>query len=96
MNRPHGPNRLLIGEIGAAFVCFYLMTITSQKRRGIVTLAALLFIVSAVATGCSSSNSGGGGGGGNPGTTTGTYTYTLTVTPAGGSAQTSTITVNVN
>lgn len=98
-SRPHGPNWLLIAEIGAAFACMFLLTIASKERRGMVTLAAVLFIVMAAATGCSgggSSSGGGGTGGGNPGTTLGAYTFNVTATPSGGTAQTSQITVNVN
>ena len=94
LNRPHGPNLLLIAEFGTTLACMLLLTVTSRKRRGMVTLAALLFVVAAVVTGCG--NYGGAGTGGNPGTTRGTYTYTVTATPAGGAAQTSAITVNVN
>ncbi len=98
MNRPHGPNWFLLSEIAAALVCLFLLSVTSRKRRGIVTFAAVVFMAMAIATGCGSSggSGGGGGGGGNPGTTVGTYSYILTATPAGGSAQTTTITVNLN
>jgi hypothetical protein len=73
----------------------FLLAFTSRKRRGMVTLAAALFIVAAVVTGCGSSG-GGNPGGGNPGTTLGAYTVTVTATPAAGTAQTSAIAVNVN
>jgi len=71
-----------------------LMTITVRKHRGIVALAAVLFIVLAVVTGCGGGNTGGG----NPGTTLGAYTITVTATPPSGmgTAQTSAIAVNVN
>ncbi len=82
MNRPHGPNWFLLSEIAAALGCLFLLTLTSRKRRGIVTFAAVVFMAMAIATGCGSSggSGGGGGGGGNPGTTVGTYSYILTAT----------------
>jgi ABC-type transporter Mla subunit MlaD len=82
----------LIAEIGAALACMFLLTITSRKRRSMVTLAAVLFMVLAAVTGCATSNNNGGG---NPGTTLGAYTVTVTATPSSGTAQTSAITVNV-
>ncbi len=91
-SRRHGPNWLLIAEIGAALACMFLLTITSRKRRSMVTLAAVLFMVLAAVTGCGTSNNNGGG---NPGTTLGAYTVTVTATPSTGTAQTSAITVNV-
>jgi hypothetical protein len=91
-NRRHGPNWLLIAEIGAALACMFLLTITSRKRRSMVTLAAVLFMVLAAVTGCGTSNNNGGG---NAGTTLGAYTVTVTATPSTGTTQTSAITVNV-
>jgi len=93
VRHPHGPNWLLIAEIAAAMACVFLLLITSRERRGVVTLAAALFMVLAVANGCGSSS---GSGNSNPGTTLGTYTISVTATPAGGSAQTAPITVVVN
>jgi len=89
-----GPNWLLISEIGATFVCIFLLAITSRKRRGVVTFAAVLFITMAAITGCSGGNSSAGITS-NPGTTTGTYTITVKVTPAGGSTTLLPVTVNV-
>ncbi len=92
-SRPRGPDWFVISEVGAFIACFFLLGIAAKKRRGMVTLAMLLFVVIAVGTGCGGGSSGGGGG--NPGTTVGAYTVTVTATPASGTAQTTTITVNV-
>jgi hypothetical protein len=95
LNRPHGTNWLLFAEFGSALACMFLLTITSRKRRRMVTLAAVLLMFVAVVTGCG--NYGGGNtGGGIPGTTLGAYTVTVTAKPAGGTAQSAPITVNVN
>jgi subtilase family serine protease len=104
---PQGPNWLLMGEVAALMGCLFLLGIVPQRRRGMVTLAMLLFAVMAVGAGCgssgasapkapiSSSASPSPGGGGNPGTTVSAYTVTVTATPATGAVQTTTIAVNV-
>jgi hypothetical protein len=93
--RRPGPNRLLISEIAAALASLFLLAVASRERRGVVTLAALVFITMAAITGCSGGNNSGATITGNPGTTIGAYTITVKVTPAGGTATLLPITVNV-
>jgi hypothetical protein len=95
-SRRQGPNWLLVSEIGAALACMFLMALATRKRRGAITFAAVLFLATAVVTGCSGGNNSGTGGTGNPGTTIGAYTITVKVTPTGGTATSVPITVNVN
>jgi hypothetical protein len=82
-----------VSEVGAFIACFFLLGISTQRRRDPVLLAMLIFAVLAVGTSCGSAYNGGGSG--NPGTTLGMYTITVTAAPASGATQTTTITVNV-
>jgi hypothetical protein len=91
-SRPQGPNLFLVSEVGAFISCFFLLGISSQKRRSFVLLAMTFFAILALGIGCGNSN---GGSTSIPATTVGAYTVTVTATPAGATAQTTAITVNV-
>lgn len=92
-SRHHGPapNGFVVSEVGAVLVCFFLLSIATQNRRGIVFLAMVLFAAIAVGTSCGSYNNNSG----NPGTTSGPYTVTVTATPTGATPQSTIIAVNV-
>jgi hypothetical protein len=91
-NRRWTPDGFFTFEVGAVFVCLFLLGVAGRKRRGMVLLGTALFAVVVVGTSCGSSS----GGGSNPGTTVGTYTVTVTGTPSSGSAQQTTVTLTVN
>jgi hypothetical protein len=61
------PNGFLVGEIGAAMACLFLLALAAQKRRGVILLAVAIFAAVLAASGC---GSGGSSTGPGPVTTT--------------------------